>query len=313
MYLKPITLSKLNYPESLLDKITVFHQKEFLNIYLPYLHIVGIFNNNNDLIGLFYYFKKSKFGLHYIIPPPFQPYNGLTVLLSAQKEESKNTFLKNVQELIIQYFERHEKVSYIRFALPPDIQDTQVFQWAHWSVKVNYTYQLNLDFSETQLFENLSSEKRKSIRKAENDNIQVVQEKNYSILKHLVLKTFQRQNKKINEIYLDKILNSFANDTNSFCFVAYHEKDPIAATFCVYDHSSAYYLFGGYDDIKKHHGAGVLCMWKSILKSKALGLKTFDFEGSMIPAVERYFREFGGKQVPYYVCEMKKWWIKHWC
>ena len=28
--------------------------------------------------------------------------------------------------------------------------------------------------------------------------------------------------------------------------------------------------------------------------------KTFNFEGSMLPGVERYFRAFGGKQVPYF-------------
>jgi hypothetical protein len=41
-------------------------------------------------------------------------------------------------------------------------------------------------------------------------------------------------------------------------------------------------------------------MWKSILHARQLGLRTFDFEGSMIPEVERYFREFGGKLIPYY-------------
>ncbi|GIV26353.1 MAG: hypothetical protein KatS3mg027_0167 [Bacteroidia bacterium] len=312
MYLKPITISELNYSQPLLDNITIFHNKKFLSIYSPYLRIVGIFNNHDDCIGLFYYFKKSKWGFHYIIPPPYQPYNGLCVLSMAQKEESKNTFLKTIQELIIEYFEKNEQTAYMKFVLPPEIQDTQAFQWANWSVKVHYTYQLHLELSETQLFENLSSEKRKSIRKAEKDGIKVRQEKNYTIVKQLILKTFQRQNKKVNEFYLDKLFSDFANDTNSFCFVAYWDEKPIATTFCVYDHKTAYYLLGGYDAENKHHGAGVICMWKSILKSKALGLKTFDFEGSMLPAVERYFREFGGKLVPYYVCEKKIWWIKWW-
>jgi hypothetical protein len=61
-----------------------------------------------------------------------------------------------------------------------------------------------------------------------------------------------------------------------------------------------YYLFGGYDSSQKHHGAGVSCMWNSILKAKELGLGIFDFEGSMLPEVEKYFREFGGTLKPYY-------------
>jgi len=42
-------------------------------------------------------------------------------------------------------------------------------------------------------------------------------------------------------------------------------------------------------------------MWQSILLAREKGLKTFDFEGSMIPEVEKYFREFGGTLIPYYV------------
>jgi endo-alpha-1,4-polygalactosaminidase (GH114 family) len=49
-------------------------------------------------------------------------------------------------------------------------------------------------------------------------------------------------------------------------------------------------------------------MWKSILKAKQMNLKIFDFEGSMLPNVERYFREFGGNLVPYYSCEKFRYW-----
>lgn len=34
--------------------------------------------------------------------------------------------------------------------------------------------------------------------------------------------------------------------------------------------------------------------------AKNLGLKYFDFERSMIPQIERYFRGFGGQLTPYY-------------
>ena len=59
------------------------------------------------------------------------------------------------------------------------------------------------------------------------------------------------------------------------------------------------YLFGGFDSENKHHGAGVSCMWQSILKAKDLNLQYFDFEGSMNETIERYFREFGGDMIQY--------------
>ena len=309
MYLRKVPIKDLSYPTIIYDKLSIFHNKDLLRIYEPFINVIGIFNNNDQIIGLFYYFKNFKWGLNYIIPPPFIPFNGLIINIESEKEERKNSFLKEVHQMIHNYFIHSEKALFIRFVLPPNFIDTQVFQWNKWRVKVNYTYQLNLMKSEKELFEGLSSEKRKSIRKSEKDGVLIKQENNYSIVKDLVLKTFQRQNKNINKKYLEKILLEWANPNNSFAFVAYLNEKPIATTFCVYDQNTSYYLLGGYDAVNAHHGAGVSCMWNSILKSKHLGKKCFDFEGSMLPQVERYFRDFGGSIVPYYVCEKKPWYV----
>jgi len=102
-------------------------------------------------------------------------------------------------------------------------------------------------------------------------------------------------------VFFYKFFFDLVKKSNLIGFVAYSDKKPIASTFCVYDSKTAYYLFGGYDSETKHHGAGVSCMWQSILLAREKGLKTFDFEGSMIPEVEKYFREFGGTLIPYYV------------
>ncbi len=49
------------------------------------------------------------------------------------------------------------------------------------------------------------------------------------------------------------------------------------------------------------HGTGalaMLAMWSAILKAKELGLKIFDFEGSVIPPIEGYFHGLGGVLKP---------------
>jgi hypothetical protein len=56
----------------------------------------------------------------------------------------------------------------------------------------------------------------------------------------------------------------------------------------------------GYDDGNKHHGAGALALWHAIQHAKSLNLKRFDFEGSMIKPIEKYFRGFGGELAPYF-------------
>jgi hypothetical protein len=58
------------------------------------------------------------------------------------------------------------------------------------------------------------------------------------------------------------------------------------------------YLFSGTVPAHKQSGAASLLVWKGIQKaSKAY--KQFDFDGSMIESIEKFFRGFGATPVPY--------------
>ncbi len=72
-----------------------------------------------------------------------------------------------------------------------------------------------------------------------------------------------------------------------------------AAIYIVWDEYSAYYLMGGGDPELRTSGATSLAMWEAI-KFASRVTKSFDFEGSMIESVERFFRGFGATQTPYF-------------
>jgi len=46
-------------------------------------------------------------------------------------------------------------------------------------------------------------------------------------------------------------------------------------------------------------GATSLCMWEAIKFASTVS-KSFDFEGSMIEPIERFFHAFGAEQTPYF-------------
>jgi len=69
----------------------------------------------------------------------------------------------------------------------------------------------------------------------------------------------------------------------------------LAAACCIHDATTAYYILGGHDADKKQRGAAGIAVLSAIRYAKELGIKTFDFEGSMIPAIESFFRGFGGE------------------
>jgi hypothetical protein len=54
---------------------------------------------------------------------------------------------------------------------------------------------------------------------------------------------------------------------------------------------------GGADPDLRNSGAHSLLLWDSILFTSRF-VKKFDFEGSMNENIERFFRAFGGRQMP---------------
>ncbi|MCC6691749.1 MAG: GNAT family N-acetyltransferase [Bacteroidia bacterium] len=293
-----------NNDSSAYDKLSatygsVFNSADWLKMYADQLTLMGIYNDNENLIGSFFYYRSTKFGLPYIVNPPFAPHNGLFFVNPSQNKSNQNTFEKNVMELVSDFFKSISAV-FLVTALPVGFKDTQPFLWKKFAVQPKYTYRVDLLQPENVLLENLTSEKRKSLNKAQKDGLIIKASDDIKVVSELVMKTFARQNKKVNIHLLNKILFEFAKPENSISFTAYENNKPIAASFCIHDKTTAYYIIGGYDSENKHHGAGVSTMWNCMLKAQSIGLKTFDFEGSMLPDVEKYFREFGGTMVPYF-------------
>ena len=160
--------------------------------------------------------------------------------------------------------------------------------------------------SAEEIEKRFSPEHRNSIKKAIKDGVEVKLCDDYALVQKIILKTFSQKGESVNEENINSILFKIANPANSFAFTATLNGEIIAATFCLYDNKLCYYLLGGYSNESKQHGAGALCVYNSILKAKQLNIPAFDFEGSMIKEVEKYFRSFGGELVPYYTINKAK-------
>ncbi len=288
---------------------SVFNSPAWLGMYGGNLQLFGLFDEGGRLGGAFHQYKASKRGMSYYIDPPFTPGNGLFFINRAQNAANRNSNTKGVMQSMAAHFASCGGIL-LDSAFPCYYKDMQPFTWKKLKASPRYTYRLDLQLSEEQLMDNMAPEKRKSLRKAEKDSISISQCNDYKEVETLVMKTFSRIGKKLNSEMLNKILFSFANKENSFAYVAYNGSEAIAASFCVFDRTTAYYLFGGYDASGSHHGAGVSTMWTSVMQAKKMGLKVFDFEGSMLPVVERYFREFGAELTPFYTVSRKAGWLK---
>ena len=291
-------VNRTEYDAIALQFGTIFNTSKWLATFDNIL-IYGIYDEGGNLIGGFHLYREKKFGITVYRNPPFTPLIGPFIKNEAKNAAKIANKNREILLLIADYLDKF-KHSIISVSLGRNIIDTLPFIWKKYKAIAGYTYIIDLSYSIEELYKSISPEKRNDINRAKRDNAVIKRIFEFNIVKSLVLKTFSRQEKNINEKYLDKILFEFANENNSFAFATYIEGKPVASVFCIFDTTTAYYLLGGYDHENKHRGAGVIAMWEAIKHSKNIGLKYFDFEGSMVPQIERYFRNFGGNLTPYF-------------
>jgi hypothetical protein len=284
----------------------LFFKPQWTAIYDPqHLQLCLIVNNNGDAIGCFQYFKFSKAIFNMVITPPFTPNIGLCFVNPAESVVGKNSFSKEILTAVADYFDQL-KSDLTDLALPAHVMDTQPFTWRGFQSSLRYSYWLDLSQTEEELWNKLSSEKRKSINRAQKENIQTELVTDRQEVYQLILASLSRHHVLKNKSIIQKIVLNPDLANHSFAFLAKEKTIPTSATFCTVSGDTAVYLFGGTADPSGNNGSGVSCMWQSILHAKKLGLAKFDFEGSMQPGIERYFREFGGNLVPYAAIEAKR-------
>ena len=293
------------YEELCVSFGTVFSSLKWLQMYGPNLQVMAIYNKDKQLIGGWNYYKLRPAKLFsYFKTAPYSPHIGLFVENKTTNPASRNSFLKSITQLITDYIIK-QKPSLVTLAFPKGWVDMQPLIWAKFKVMPNYTYQADLS-NTTLLWNNFLPDRRSEIKKALKDGITTSQCFDYKEMQLLIHKTMSRKSERYDAELIRKILFDFANGNNSFCFVSYRNGKPIAGSFCVHDNKTAYYLLGGYDHEDKHSGAGPAAVWAAMQEAARRELKIFDFEGSMIPQVEKYFRGFGGEPTVYFTAN-KAW------
>ena len=282
----------------------VFNDPAWLSMYGAALEVKGIYNGDH-LVASFHIYRDKKAGFPFYKNPPFTPHIGLMIDSRSRNHSKAITENKKIISLIADFLDSKGK-GIVSCAFPHWVKDMQPLIWKKFKAVPNYTYLTDLTLPQEELEERMSAEHRNLYRKSVKDGLVCRPETDMKVVKSLVLKTFDRKSKAIDAKMLDKIMNGYANAENSFSFAAYDGNKPVAAAFCLMDKEHVYYLLSGYDPSAKHGGAGIACVWSSILHAKSIGKKVFDFEGSMLPEVERYFRGFGPEQVPYFTVN-KAW------
>jgi len=180
-------------------------------------------------------------------------------------------------------------------------QNTLPFFWAGFETKVNFTYVLDDLTDEDALWDGLHRRVRRDIRKAKK-SVQVTQTDDLDAFLRLNDLVFERQGQRApyDHAFVARLdAAAKARDQRRIFLATDAEGHHHAAAYVVFDGDAAYYLMGGSDPTRRQSEAGSLVLWEAIRFARTVTTR-FDFEGSMMRAVEPVFRSFGARQQPYY-------------
>lgn len=277
----------------------VFYTANWRGVLGSALRIYGIFAENGELAGGIQLLEERRLGLRFLRNPPFTPVCGPLFAIKAQHPVAVLEARRKVLETVAAFLVGQSRCV-ISLSLDHELHDVMPFCWQGFKATPRYSYRIDLRQPLEVIVKGFSPSRRNDISKARRDGLTVEPADDLRVVSDLVKQSFGRQTARLDVAVLDSILFRYARPENSFGFVTRRSGRPIACTFLIQDRDTAYYLLGGYAPEYRHHGAGALAVFESIQEAQRRGLITFDFEGSMIPAIERFFRGFGGNLVHFF-------------
>lgn len=277
----------------------VFYGAGWRSVFSDGLLRFGVFGENGDLAGVLQCYEERRFGVRLLRNLPFTPVCGPLIVTRSSHPVAVLEERRKVLEALAGFLAGRAR-GITSLSLDHRIDDVMPFCWQGFKATPRYTYQLDLGRSFEEICRGFTATRRNDISKARRDGLTVSPASDLRVVSALVRGTYDRQSARLDSVVLERILFHFARPENSYGFVTQRAGRAIACTFVVHDQDTAYYVLGGYDARDRHHGAGALAVAESVREAQRRGMRTFDFEGSMIPAIERYFRGFGGELVHFF-------------
>jgi hypothetical protein len=204
----------------------------------------------------------------------------------------------------------HELLAELESKLPHAIAFSQqfspamlnglAFHWAGYRLEARYTYRLHGLRATSDLWAGLRDNVRREVRKARK-RVEVVEGLGVDRFHDVLSKTYERQSIAIPHSLreLARLAEACeARDAGTMLFARDEAGQIHATVWVVWDRNGAYYLLAGAEPNLRTSGAGSLLAWEAIERA-GRHTDVFDFHGSMLQPVERFFRAFGAQQTPY--------------
>jgi len=256
-----------------------------------YLNIVAdnwdvlVLNDYEAVMPLPFLKRKRNFFLNKIDQPPFCQQLGIFSNFEIYKEQF---------EFFILSFLNMKPRSYNFNAFNFDTIDVI-------KNKINGKINFELSLIDTYDFikENYSKNLKRNISKAKKSDLKVI--KGVSLQNLISLKKVSVNHKipirNLNK--LEKLIQELTSRNLGFIYGTYLKEELVSASFLINYNKRLIHLFSANTEKGKIYG-GISLLFDTIIQEHITENEIFDFEGSMIPGVAKFFRSFGAKQINYF-------------
>ncbi len=294
--MKPEIYKKLG---AFLADAPVFLQPWWLEAVAPGQWHYAVVLRGEEIAAALPYTCKKWLGWTFIEGPSKTPFLGPWLRQTKAKYAGQ---LAEQKDLMGELIGSLPKLGSFSQAFHPGITNWLPFYWLHFRQTTRYTYRIE-DVSDLEaVWQGTTESVRTDIKKARKIlTVEACQD--FQSVIDLHKKTWQRQGRTFAQSDAEMMTLHDACMRHECCqtFIAKDSDGrPHAAAYFIWDKSTVYYYTSGADPALRNSGAGSLLVWHGIELASKLGL-AFDFEGSMHEPIERFFRSFGARQVPYFV------------
>jgi len=167
---------------------------------------------------------------------------------------------------------------------------------SEFSERINY--ELNLNKSYDEIKNNFSKNLKRNIKKAVKNEIVITD--NISVMQFIEMKKSNAKHKIKKEQYstIKKLIEMVIKQNNGSFYGVVKDEKTIAIAFFIESKSRLIHLFSVSNNLGKKDGA-IPFIFNEIIQKNTKNI-IFDFEGSMIPGVAKFFESFGATNNSYF-------------
>lgn len=266
----------------------LFHKWDFLKIMEEHsgyhLQTYGIYNSL-ELISVFPLFYKNTMGIKVLVSPPPRtgvPYLGFVMCRNYDtlKQNKKECYLNIVASEINKEIKRVSP-NYLQVSTVPNFCDIRPFQWQNYNIIPRYTYVLSLNKELDDIWNNLTKNYKRKLRKAERLNLKVSTSDDPSVLFYHLDERYKEQcmaSPNFSRHYLQDLLKCFSNELVCYCVYAANQRIQTPLTSILVHKYKRFILWLG--GAKTEDSVNQYLTWELVKKAKEEGYERFEDQGA---------------------------------